>query len=112
MAEEMDSHEGESERQPRGVITNKKFVFYLYNVCNSCILLQNAFLFVLIQKCLKLFTIEQDWSDASDMQYLYPADRVQVAHGSDPEGFSHPHTPQRSHGAVEPTLSLTLKSFF
>lgn len=46
------------------------------------------------------------------MQYLYPANWVLVVHGLDPEGFSHPHTQQRSHGAMEPTLSLTLKSFF
>lgn len=48
MAEETNSHEGERERQPGGVITNKKFVFYLCSSCNSCILLHNAFLSVLI----------------------------------------------------------------
>ena len=44
----LNSHEGENERQPEGVIASKKFVFYLKITCVSCILLHNSFLFVLI----------------------------------------------------------------
>lgn len=32
MAEEMNSHEGENERQPGEVITNKKFVFFFFTI--------------------------------------------------------------------------------
>ena len=62
----LNSHEGENERQPEGVIASKKFVFYLKITCVSCILLHNSFLFVLIsvqfssvtQLCLTLWPQE------------------------------------------------------
>lgn len=84
-------------RSSIGVIESQKFVFHCENSRNSCILPHHAFLFVLIEKCLKLFTMEQNWPDTSEVWYLTPGAQVQVAHKSDSMRVSVIPLPKNGH---------------